>query len=173
MVLQKTTKTYTTQWDCEPTFGKPTPVIYTGFSSFSSAQFMMLLLVLQIIFRVQNPEKSQSVLSFVHCLSLFQRRRWVSLWTHSTTVTRSTSRLSTGEIWECFDVKTVCCFWLHWYTGKECGTTPLSKQLAPCGLHQPNAATNRTGTLLHQFHLKINLQLTIQPQYCTYRTTSL
>jgi hypothetical protein len=162
------TKTYAIQWDCEPSFGKPSPVIYTGFPSFSSAQFMMLLF-LQIIFRLQYPGNSQSALSFGHCHFLFQRRRWASLWRHSSTVTRSTSRLSTGESWEGFDLNTVCCCWLYWYTGKACGTTSLSKQLAPCGLHKLNAATNRTRTLVDQFHLKINLQLTVEPQYCTYR----
>ena len=49
---------------------------------------------------------------FTHWPSLFQRRRWVSLWTHSSTVTRSTSRLTTGERWEWVEVNTVCCCWL-------------------------------------------------------------
>jgi len=46
---------------------------------------------------------------------------------------------------------------------------PLPKQLAPCGLHQPNAATNYTVTPVHQFHLTIILQRRVEPQYCTYR----
>ena len=104
---------------------------------------------------------------FCPLLSLFQRRRWVSLWTHSSTVTRSTLRLSTGERWQCVEVNTVCCCWLYWYTGKARGSPPLFKQLARCGLHHTNDATNHTATPVHQFHLTINLQRTVEPQYCT------
>ena len=120
-------------------------------------------------FQLQTTGTPRSVLSFAKCPSLFQRRRWVSLWTHSSTVTRSTSRLSTGERWECVEVNTVCCCWLYWYTDKTCGITTLPKQLTPCGLHQPNAATSHTGTPVHQFHFTINVQRTVEPQYCTYR----
>jgi hypothetical protein len=60
-------------------------------------------------FQLQNPATPRSMLSFAHCPSLFQRRRWVSLWTHNSTVTRSTSRLSTGEWCDCVEVNTVCC----------------------------------------------------------------
>jgi hypothetical protein len=42
-------------------------------------------------------------------------------------------------------------------------------QLAYCGLHQPNAATNDTVTPVYQFHLTINLQRTVEPLYFTFR----
>ena len=119
-------------------------------------------------FQLQNAGTPRSALSFAHCPSLLQRRRWVSHWTHSSTVTRSTSRLSTGERWECVELNTVCCCWLYWYTGKACGISPLPKQLTHCGLHHHNATTNHTVTLVHQFHLTVNLQHTVKPQYCTY-----
>jgi len=169
MVLPTTTKTYATQRACEPHFGTLGPLICTEFPSFSSVLFMMLFLILQIFFQFENAGTPQSALSFAHCPCLFQRRRWVSLWTHSSTMTRSTSRLSTGERWECVEVKTVCYCWQYWYNGKACGIPPLPTQLAHCGLHHPNATTNHTVTLVHKFHLTINLQRRVEPQYCTYR----
>jgi len=120
-------------------------------------------------FRFQNAGTPLSVLSIYYCFSLFQNRRWVSLWTHSSTVTRSTLRLSTGERLECVEVNTVCCCWLYWYSGKARGSPPLPKQLAPCGLHHPNGATSHRATLVHQFHLTINLKRTVEWQYCTKR----
>ena len=144
-------------------------VICTVMASIPFDLVLELFLVLQIFLPTQNAGTPQSALSFSHCPCLFQRRRWVSLWTHSSTVTRSTSRLSTGECWECVVVNTVCCCWQYWYNGKACGIPPLPKQLAHCGLHQPNVTTNHTVTLVHQFHLTINLQRTFEPQYCSYR----
>jgi hypothetical protein len=116
-----------------------------------SSVLILVFFVLHTFFQFQNVGTPRSVLSFAHCPSLFQRRRWVSLWTHSSTVTRSTSRLSTGEWWECDEMNTVCCCWLYWYTGKACIILPLPKQLAPCGLHHPIAATNYTVTPVNQF----------------------
>ena len=117
----------------------------------NSSALILGFLVLQIFFQFQNVGTPRSVLSVIHYPSLFQRRRWVSLWMHSSTVTRSTSRLSTGEWWDCVEVNTVCCCWLYWYTGKACIILPLPKQLAPCGLHHPIAATNYTVTPVNQF----------------------
>jgi len=34
-------------------------------------------------------------------------------------------------------------------------------------LHHPNGATNYKATPVHQFHLTINLQRTVEQQYCT------
>jgi len=134
----------------------PGAVFYAGFPSISSPLIWSCYWYCSYFFRLQNAGIPRSVLSFAHCPSLFQRRRWVSLWTHSRTATRSTSRLSTGKRWECVEVNTVCCCWLYWYTGKACGIPPLPKQLAPCALHQPNAATSLTVTPVHQFHLTIS-----------------
>ena len=49
------------------------------------------------------------------------------------------------------------------------GIPPLLMQLARCRLHHPNVTNNHTVTLVQQFLLTINLQLTVEPQYCTYR----
>ena len=169
MVLPTTTKAYPKHRCCEPNFGRLSPLSCTGFPSISSAQFMILFLILQIFLSPSKSRKLTVCAHFCQLLLSFQRRRWVSHWMHSSTVTRSTSRLSTGERWECVEVNTVCCCWLYWYTDKTCGIPPLPKQLTPCGLHQPNAATSHTGTPVHKFHFTINVQRTVEPQYCTYR----
>jgi len=169
MVLPTTTKAYPKHRCCEPNFGRLSPLSCTGFPSISSAQFMILFLILQIFLSPSKSRKLTVCAHFCQLLLSFQRRRWVSHWMHSSTVTRSTSRLSTGERWECVEVNTVCCCWLYWYTDKTCGIPPLPKQLARCGLHQPNAATSLTETPVHQFHLTINLQHTVEQHYCTYR----
>jgi len=145
------------------------PVICTRYSPFPQYRFWSYFLYCRSFFQFQNARTPRSVLSFAHCLSLFQKRRWVSLWTHSSTVTRSTLRLSTGERWECVEVNTVCCCWLYWYNGKARGSSPLPKQLAHCDLYRPIGATNHTATLVHHFSLTINLQHTVEPQYCTDR----
>jgi hypothetical protein len=123
------------------------PLIFTVYSPFPKYRFWNCFCYWSYFIQFQNARTSESALSFAHCLSLFQKRRWVSLWTHSSTVTRSTLRLSTGERWQCVEVNTVCCCWLYWYTGKARGSPPLFKQLAHCGLHHPNGATNHTATL--------------------------
>jgi len=132
IILTRTTKTYATQRVYVPPFGTLVPLICTWFPSFSSALFMMCS-YFRYFFQLQNARTPRSALSFALCPCLFQRLRWVSLWTHSSTVTRSTSRLSTGERWECAEVNTVCSCWQYWYTGKACRIQALPKQLAHCG----------------------------------------
>ena len=134
------------------------PVTCTGYTQFTQYRFWSCFYYCRYFFQFQSTGTPRSVLSFAHCLSVLQKRRWVSVWTHSSTVTRSTLRLSTGERWQCVEVNTVCCCWLYWYTGKARGSPPLTKRLAHRGLHHPNGATNHTATLHLQFHLTINLQ---------------
>jgi hypothetical protein len=165
MLLTKTIKSRATQKESE--LPSRTLVHCNLYPVVSRLISVWSFLILHILFQLQNVGTPRSVVNFTHCPSLFQRQRWVSLWTHTSTVTRSTSRLSTGERWECVEVKTVCCCWLYWYTGMTCGIPPLPKQLAHCGLHHHKAATNHTVTLVHQLHPTINLQSTVEPQYCT------
>jgi len=155
MIMPSTTKTYATQRVSQPQSGPLGPVICTFYRPFPQCRIRSCFCYWRYFFQFQNAGNPRSMLSFAQCLSLFQRRRWVSLWTHSITVTRSTFRLSTGERCECVEVNTVCCCWLYWYIGKARGSPKLPKQLAPCGLHHPNGSANLTATQVHQLHLTI------------------
>jgi hypothetical protein len=110
--MTRTIKSCATQRGSEPPSRTLVPCnLYRVRLQFICVDFGVVLLR-QTFLQLQNAGNPRSALSFSLCPSLFQRRRWVSLWTHSSTVTRSTSRLFTGEGWECVEVNTAYCCWL-------------------------------------------------------------
>ena len=166
MLMPRTTKTYATQRVPVPRSEPLFPGNFYWLSFISSVPFWSCFCYWSYFIQFQNARTPQSVLRFAHCLSLFQKRQWVSVWTHRSTVTRSTLRLPTGERWQCVEVNTVCCCWLI-YTGMARGIPPLTELLALCGYNHPIGATNHTAKPVNQFQLKINLRCTVERQYCT------
>jgi hypothetical protein len=145
MIIPRTIFKYAKRGFPCPNSDRRLSVIHTLFASVSSSLILELLLVsLQLFLSTSKYQHPTVCTQFCTLpLSVPETAMGVTLNAQQHSDSEYVQAIHRWEMGMCWGER------LYGYTGKACGIPPLHKQLSPCGLHQPNAATNHTVTLVH------------------------